>query len=287
MKRVSKLVTGTGSDMNISLGFIPDRVFITNVTTRTGLEMLADGGTVKSCIAIAAAGTRAAGTTTCTIYVGDKTNPAGVTLTSAAVNVNTNVMYVVAETFVYFVVSFVFTSPSSRGRGFFIIFLKEDLPMSKLILSNGKPFKSEELAREYVNEKLNGKGDVVELGEEFAILEEVIKKTPPVKYIKCRIAPRLSTNEDAMVDLCNNGRQVKVIRGTDVILPEDLILVAEEAVMEKFELKGTVLVSLGPVSTCPITRLGSSTKEKYLAQVEEGNAIRDKEIKASNALSGG
>ena len=100
MKRVSKLVTGTGSDMNISLGFIPDRVFITNVTTRTGLEMLADEGTVKSCIAIAAAGTRAAGTTTCAIYEGDKDNAAGVTLASAAVNVNTNVMYVVAETFV-------------------------------------------------------------------------------------------------------------------------------------------------------------------------------------------
>lgn len=159
--------------------------------------------------------------------------------------------------------------------------------MSKLIMDNGKPFKTEALAWKYIEDKLEGKGEVLDLGDDYVIQQVVVPKEAPMKYFECQIAARLSENEDVMIDLCCNGLQVKIRRGTKVILPEKLILVAETAIVEKFELKGSVLVALGPVSACPLSRLGPSTKEAYDKQVKEGNATRDREIKEFNAIGRG
>ena len=78
--------------------------------------------------------------------------------------------------------------------------------MSKIIMGKGKkPFESEELAFAHIEEKLNGQGEVVELGDGFAILESLVKKEAPLKYFKCSIAPRTSENEDEVVDLAVNA----------------------------------------------------------------------------------
>ena len=157
--------------------------------------------------------------------------------------------------------------------------------MSKIILDNGQPFKSQEMAFEYLDNTLKGKGELVDIGTGFGILEVINVPQKPLKYFKCRISPRTTDNEDEVVDLACQGRQLQVHRGTDVILPEPFVLIAEQAIVEKFELRGSALVKVGELATCPITRLGDSTEKEFKEQIKVGNAIRDSEIRQMNAMA--
>ena len=157
--------------------------------------------------------------------------------------------------------------------------------MSKIILDNGHPFKDQDKAFEYMDTQLNGKGELVDVGTGFGILETVAKPAEPLDYWKCRISPRTSENEDEVVDLAVQGRQLQVHRGTDVILPESFVKIAEQAIVEKFELRGSALVKTGELATCPIVRLSKSTEKDFKEQIKVGNAIRDSEIRQMNAMA--
>jgi len=108
MKAISIISAGTGADLNIPLGFVPDHVKIINATTFDVNEMWADSATIKINQQMDASdGVVTTDTDGILMYAGNDGSDGnakaakGITLDASALsNVNEKVLVVIAETYV-------------------------------------------------------------------------------------------------------------------------------------------------------------------------------------------
>lgn len=101
MKKAQINVVGTGADLDIPLGMIPDRVTITNIAKLTSIDISANDGTIGYAIATSAAGARTDASAVVSFYDGDINTPKGITLAAAAaVNVSGDTLCIEFETYV-------------------------------------------------------------------------------------------------------------------------------------------------------------------------------------------
>lgn len=103
MKTIRIVIDGTTAALNVPIGFVPNKVVVTNEVTRTQLCWDSEDDTNEFGIAVAAAGTRAttaAAANGVIPYVGTALISDGITLGAAAtctVNVNGNQLIVEAS----------------------------------------------------------------------------------------------------------------------------------------------------------------------------------------------
>jgi hypothetical protein len=100
MRKAQINIAGTGADLNIPLGMVPDRVTITNIAKRTGMEISANDGTIGYAIAVGTDGARTDAAATVDFFDGDLSTPAGISLKAAAtVNVAGDTLSIEFETY--------------------------------------------------------------------------------------------------------------------------------------------------------------------------------------------